>query len=182
MSGAAARTDPRGLASSIMVLCRWIQNVSIGVWAGAILGTGMLVAPAAQEFFKSRVQAGQFLGPVFVNVTKLGIAAGILYMLMMFAHDSLWKRYHPTTTGDLLSFLRFVLAAGMVGASAYLLLRAWPRMQVLEHVATVVGGSLSGPHGHAFDWWHQLFEKITRGIFGGCLALMLLSQMARRRK
>jgi hypothetical protein len=164
------------------VLCRWLQSLSIALWMGAILCLGMIVAPYAVTYFNSRVDAGKFLGPLFYKLTLGGVICGVVYVLLLLVHDSLWKRYHPTAVGGILTFLRFVLAVGMVGASAYLLIRAYPAMEQYQKVAQVVNGAFTGGAGRAFDYWHALYKTITSSVFGAGLALLLLTHMSHKRR
>ncbi|HET6383573.1 MAG TPA: DUF4149 domain-containing protein [Armatimonadota bacterium] len=181
-SSRSGGTDPRGLASTILVLSRWLQNLVIGVWLGAILTVGVIVATVAVSVMKTPVAAGTIIGPAVNDVTKLGGICGVIYLVMLLIHDPLWKKYHPTVSNALLSFLKTVLAAAMVGASGYLLYRVGPQMTHYLTVAHVVNGHLTGVAGRAFDWWHKLYVQVTQGIFGGGLLLLLLTQMSGRKR
>jgi hypothetical protein len=174
--------DPRGLVSTILVLCRWLQVLLIGLWAGGMLAVGLLVAPHALAYFHTRVMAGQFLGPLFVMLIKGGIACGAAYLALLFVHDNLWRRYHRTAAGDFLLFLKFVIAAAFVGAGCYLLLRVWPAMDQYQHAAHVVAGAFTGGAGRAFDYWHKLFERVSQDMTAGGFVLILLTLMSRRRR
>ena len=180
---ALPRTTPQmpGLASAILVICQWLQNVAIGAWVGAILVLGILVAPHTVQAFKTPVASGQFLGPVMRIVTEAGGACALLYLVLLMVHDALLRRFHSNAANLLLSLLKTLLSAGMVATFGYLLYRVNGRMDHYLEVAKVVNGHLLGGPGRAFDYWHKLYEQIVQGLVGAGLLLMLLTQMSRRR-
>lgn len=176
------RPDPRGLASGILVLCRWLQNLSMGLWLGIMLLIARMGPYALHYFHDNRVDSGKFLGPLVAEWTKAGVVVGILYLILMLIHDSLWRRYHATTAGEVLVFLKFMLAAGIIAGCSYLLLQAMPAMDHLRQGAQVVNGALAGDAGKSFDRWHKIYEQLSAAMFLGGAGLMLLTQMARRRR
>ncbi|MDQ2731548.1 MAG: hypothetical protein M3Y56_07810 [Armatimonadota bacterium] len=176
------RPDPPGLASGMLVFCRWLQNLSIGLWLGIMLLIARLGPYALHYFHENRVDSGKFLGPLVAEWTKAGVVVGILYLVLMLIHDSLWRRYHATTAGEVLVFFKFILCAAIIGCCSYLLLQALPVMDHLRATATVVNGAMTGDGGKSFDHWHKIYEQLSGGMFLGGAALMLLSQLSRKRR
>jgi hypothetical protein len=143
ISGALRAALPHGIAP---VLATWLHVVAIGLWMGAMLGVGAIVAPAA--FQLARDQAGTILGESFkrVNYFGLGCAAVVGATTLV---EGLARRLTRA------SHVRLLLVTVAAGIAWYLGWQVFPHMEALRSAGEMA----------EFDLLHRRYEQLGHAQF-----------------
>lgn len=128
------------------VIAAWLHIVAIGLWMGAMIGVGALVAPVA--FQMAREQAGTILGESFrrLNYFGLGCAAVVGATTLV---ECLARRIRPA------SLVRLALVAGSGLIAWYLGWQLFPQLDVLREAGQTA----------EFDLLHQRYEQLGHAQF-----------------
>jgi Domain of unknown function (DUF4149) len=141
--GEARATSSLALAP---VVAAWLHIVAIGLWMGAMLGVGALVAPVA--FQLAREQAGTILGESFrrLNYFGLGCAAVVGATTLV---EALARRLTRA------SMVRLALVAGAGIIAWYLGWQVFPKMDALREAGQMA----------EFDLLHAHYERLGHAQF-----------------
>jgi hypothetical protein len=145
------------MRQSLLIASAWLNIVALGLWLGATIGIGALVAPAA--FRVAPESAGAVVGESLRRLNYLGLGCAAVVLVATALEAMAW-RLVPAA----IARLALVLAAA--GIAWYLGWRMIPTMGALR----TAGQSESAE----FDRLHTRYELMTKGQFalllGGALA------------
>jgi len=132
--------------TAALVAALWLQIVAIGLWMGAMIGIGALVAPVA--FQVAREQAPQVLGASFARLNTLGLAcAGVVLAATLL--EAVAGRLGAA------AWTRLALVAAAAGIAYYLGWHLFPQMEALRSAAPTT----------AFDRLHERYEQLGHTQF-----------------
>jgi uncharacterized protein DUF4149 len=139
----------------IRIAAAWLNIASLGLWFGAAVGIGALVAPVA--FRLARPQAGLVLGESFKLLNFLGLGCAAVVLLATVAEALAWRLTRP-------SVVRLELVAIAAAIAGYLAWGMFPEMEALRAAGRMP----------EFDALHRRYEQISAAQ----LALLLAATLA----
>jgi hypothetical protein len=148
-----ARITGRRLA---LILSEWLAIVALGLWFGAMIGIGALVAPVA--FQLAREQAGAVLGESFQRLNTLGLGCAAVIAAATAVEWLAGSRSRWLLT-------RLALVAAAAGIVAYLTWSVFPSLELLR-----AAGATQKP---AFDALHLHYEQMAHAQFALLLGAAL---------
>src|SRR5712692_1949479 len=107
----------------VLIAAHWLNIVALGLWFGASVGIGALVAPVA--FALARPQAGLVLGESFKRLNYLGLGCAAVVLLAAVMEALAWRL-------TVAAGARLGLTAAAAGLAAYMAWRMFPVMEALR--------------------------------------------------
>jgi hypothetical protein len=158
------REETRTASSSrlAVVVATWLHIVAIGLWMGAMLGVGALVAPVA--FQLARDQAGTILGESFRRLNYFGLGCAAVVGATT-AVEALARRLTRA------SLARLALVALAAGIAWHLGWQVFPQMDALR-----ASGQMA-----EFDLLHARYEQLGHAQFVLLLGAALTTAIARQK-
>jgi uncharacterized protein DUF4149 len=152
-------------------IVRFLQFFTLGVWIGAILYFGAIVAPAAFSVL-SADQAGALVGLTLGRLHLMGIVAGIIYLLV----TAIWARsaaalLRPASLLVLIMVVLTFISQFWVSGTMDAL-----RAQMGSVAATPASNQLRA----SFDRLHRISVNLELAVLvAGLLALVFTSRVPR---
>jgi hypothetical protein len=131
----------------LLIAAIWLNIVALGLWFGATVGIGALVAPAA--FRVAPEQAGLVVGASLERLNYLGLACAAVVVVATVLEALVWRLGAS-------ALLRLALVVAAAGIALYLGWRLIPEMETLR-----TAGQTDG-----FDRLHTRYEQLTHAQFG----------------
>jgi hypothetical protein len=147
---------------------RILRLYALALWVGGLVFF-VMVANVAFQTMPTPVLAGQIVRGSLLNLHRLGVVTGVLYLLFTLALLATRRDGHPLRIAEL------ALAAAMIALTLYSQMSIIPRM---ETDRLTLGGDVtkSGPGNRAYDDFQRLHQRSTQ--VEGLVLLMGLVALA----
>lgn len=152
--------------------------LGLGVWLGALLFFGAVLAPTAFTVLPTTHDAGVLVGASLRRLHVMGLVAGVVYLIGSLIAARVLKGTLEWAS------LRNLLVVAMMGLTLLLNAVIIPRMdrlrqQVEAEAGDIVNVAPTDPRRHRFDQLHILSTRVESGVLIlGLGALYLTVAMA----
>ena len=158
-------------------LLRSLQLLALGLWLGAMVCFGFLVAPMLFAKLPTRDLAGAIVTVVLGRLNKMGIVAGIIYLVAA-ALEPRWAASASTAASGGVFTVRNALVVGMIVFTVYSQFVISPRMAALRtEMVSVDRTPADDPLRVAFNRYHRYSVWLmTASLLAGLAAFYLTAR------
>jgi hypothetical protein len=152
---------------------RFVRSTSIAIWFGSLVFFAFVVARVAFSTMPDAHTAGIIVRGTLIGLHKLGIIAGLVYLVFTLALLGTQRDSHPARAIEL------ALIIAMLAVTVYSQFSVIPRM---ESDRLSLGGDTSkvspdDPTRKHFDRLHNLSVKLEGAVMIEALVIILLAPM-----
>jgi len=150
-------------------LLRFLMLLALGLWLGAILCFGVIVAPTLFATLPTRDLAGAVVSAALAKLHMVGFICGGVFLLALLAYRALKGKVS-------LAFLQVLLVIVMLACTAYSEFGVGRRMNALKNNMGVIDNvPHEDPRRVAFNHLHKYSEDLEYAVFGCGLVTLLLA-------